>query len=50
MSTASWAPRARCARNGYKVWDVHSPFPMHGIDAIIGIRPTILPWLILAAG
>lgn len=35
---------------GYKVWDVHSPFPIHGIDAIIGIRPTILPWLVLCGG
>lgn len=35
---------------GYKVWDVHSPFPIHGIDSVIGIRPTILPWLILAGG
>jgi hypothetical protein len=35
---------------GYKTWDVHSPFPIHGIDAVIGIRPTILPWLVLAGG
>jgi hypothetical protein len=35
---------------GYKIWDVHSPFPIHGIDAAIGIRPTILPWLILGGG
>jgi len=35
---------------GYKIWDVHSPFPIHGIDAVIGIRPTILPWLVLGAG
>jgi hypothetical protein len=35
---------------GYKVWDVHSPFPIHGIDAVIGIRPTILPWLVLSGG
>jgi hypothetical protein len=39
------ARRVRAA--GYKVWDVHSPFPIHGIDAIIGIRQTILPWIIL---
>jgi Protein of unknown function (DUF3341) len=37
-------------KDGYKIWDVHSPFPIHGIDAIIGIRPTILPWLILGGG
>jgi Protein of unknown function (DUF3341) len=36
--------------DGYKVWDVHSPFPIHGIDAVIGIRPTILPWLVLCGG
>jgi hypothetical protein len=35
---------------GYKVWDVHSPFPIHGIDAVIGIRPTVLPWLVLGGG
>jgi hypothetical protein len=35
---------------GYKIWDVHSPFPIHGIDSVIGIRPTILPWIILCGG
>jgi hypothetical protein len=42
------AARTRAA--GYKTWDVHSPFPIHGIDAVIGIRPTILPWLVLCGG
>jgi Protein of unknown function (DUF3341) len=42
------AKKTRAA--GYKVWDVHSPFPIHGIDAVIGIRPTILPWLVLGGG
>jgi ActD protein len=44
----SAARKTRAA--GYKIWDVHSPFPIHGIDAVIGIRPTILPWLILGGG
>ncbi|MFI5379159.1 MAG: DUF3341 domain-containing protein [Tepidisphaerales bacterium] len=35
---------------GYTRFDVHSPFPIHGIDAAMGIRPTILPWLVLLAG
>lgn len=35
---------------GYKHWDVYSPFPIHGIDAAMGIRPTILPWLVLCGG
>lgn len=35
---------------GFSRWDVHSPFPIHGIDPVIGVRPTRLPWLVLAAG
>ncbi|MGA2498105.1 MAG: DUF3341 domain-containing protein [Tepidisphaeraceae bacterium] len=35
---------------GYTRFDVHSPFPIHGIDVAMGIRPTILPWLVLLAG
>ncbi len=35
---------------GYKKWDCHSPFPVHGIDPAMGIRPTILPILIFGAG
>lgn len=35
---------------GYKKWDVHTPFPVHGMDEAMGIRPTILPWIVLGAG
>ena len=35
---------------GFTRWDVHSPFPIHGIDHVMGIRPTILPWLVLGGG
>lgn len=37
-------------RAGFTRWDVHSPFPIHGIDYAMGIRPTILPWIVLCAG
>jgi hypothetical protein len=37
-------------RAGFTRWDVHSPFPIHGIDYAMGIRPTILPWLVLGMG
>lgn len=42
------AKRVRAA--GFTRWDVHSPFPIHGIDPAMGTRPTILPWLVLGAG
>ena len=35
---------------GFKHWDVHTPFPVHGMDDAMGIRGTRLPWLILAGG
>lgn len=35
---------------GYKRWDTFTPFPIHGIEGAMGIRPTILPWLVLGAG
>lgn len=35
---------------GFTRWDVHSPFPIHGIDAAMGIRPTVLPWIVLCGG
>ena len=35
---------------GYRQMDVHSPFPIHGIDEALDIKPTILPWLVLGMG
>jgi hypothetical protein len=35
---------------GYLIWDVHSPFPIHGISKAMGLHPTILPWIALVHG
>ena len=35
---------------GYTKIDAHSPFPVHGIDDALGIKPTILPWIVLIMG
>ncbi len=40
----------RVRDEGFTRWDAHSPFPVHGIDRAMGIRPTLLPWLVLGAG
>ncbi|MCA8981000.1 MAG: DUF3341 domain-containing protein [Planctomycetes bacterium] len=40
----------RVREAGYQRFDAHSPFPVHGIDPVMGIRPTVLPWLVLGAG
>ncbi len=35
---------------GYTVWDVHTPFPVHGMDKAMGVKPTVLPWITLLHG
>ncbi len=42
------AKTARAA--GYTKMDIHSPFPIHGADEALGIKPTILPWIVLCMG
>jgi hypothetical protein len=42
------AQRVRDA--GYAKWDVHSPFPVHGMDKAMGIRKTRLPWFVFLCG
>ncbi len=40
----------RVREAGYQWWDCHTPFAVHGLDKAMGIRQTILPWLVLGAG
>jgi hypothetical protein len=35
---------------GYRYWDCHVPFPVHGLDKAMGVRRTILPVLVFGAG
>jgi hypothetical protein len=35
---------------GFQKWDVHTPCPIHGLDEAMGIRPTILPWIVFFGG
>jgi mono/diheme cytochrome c family protein len=50
-SSAALVAAAKQVRDaGYTRWDTHSPFPIHGIDQAMGIRPTRLPWVVLACG
>ena len=41
---------AKIRDNGYKHFDCHSPFPVHGMDAAMGIGPSKLGWLVALAG
>jgi hypothetical protein len=35
---------------GYKKWDVHAPFPIHGIEHAMGHKKTILPYIVFSVG
>lgn len=35
---------------GYTRWDVHTPFPVHGLNEAMGLRLTRLPWITFGAG
>ena len=47
------ALKAGCKRvreAGYSRWDAHTPYPVHGLDQAMGVRATILPWIVFIGG
>jgi hypothetical protein len=40
----------RLRAEGFDVGDVHSPFPVHGMEEALGMRPTRLAWATLVGG
>jgi hypothetical protein len=42
------AERVRDA--GYSRWDCCTPFPVHGLDKAMGVKPSVLPWAVLVIG
>ncbi len=35
---------------GYEKWDVHTPFPVHGMDRAMGLGDSPLGWIVLVMG
>ena len=35
---------------GFKHWDAHTPFPVHGLEKAMGLKPSKIPWIVLALG
>lgn len=35
---------------GFTRWDAHTPFPVHGLEKAMGLKPSILPWIVLVTG
>lgn len=47
---AVMAAAEKVRAEGYKWWDVCTPFPVHGMDKAMGIKPTFLPVMVFAGG
>ena len=35
---------------GYSRWDVFTPFPVHGMDKVMGLKNSLVGWVALAGG
>ena len=35
---------------GFRNWDVHTPYPVHGMDAAMGLDDSRLGWIVLGCG
>ncbi len=35
---------------GYKRFDAHTPFAVHGLEQAMGLQPSRLPWVVLSGG
>ncbi len=35
---------------GYRRWDVFTPFPIHGMDKVMGYKNSLVGWVSLALG
>lgn len=35
---------------GFRTWDAHTPFPVHGLEKAMGLKPSRLPWIVLVTG
>jgi len=41
---------AEAHRNGFNIVDVFTPYPVHGMDRAMGLRPSFLTWVCFACG
>jgi mono/diheme cytochrome c family protein len=44
------AAAAKVRDAGYRDWDTFTPFPIHGMEKAMGIKMTILPWIVFFGG
>jgi hypothetical protein len=41
---------ARVRKAGWRRWDCHTPYPVHGLDEAMGVRESFIPFVTISAG
>lgn len=49
-SAAVYEAAKKTSQQGFKNWETYTPFPIHGMDQLQGIKPSIVPWATLIGG
>jgi len=49
-ATALYQAAEQVRDKGYRFWDVHSPFPIHGMNKAMGLRKSPLGYIIFCGG
>jgi hypothetical protein len=49
-ASALYKAAQKTRENGYKIWDVHSPYPIHGMDGAMGLGRSKLPFFVFFGG
>ncbi|MFO0828052.1 MAG: DUF3341 domain-containing protein [Phycisphaerales bacterium] len=49
-TAAVMAAAEKVKAEGFRYWDVCTPFPVHGMDKAMGIKPTVLPVVVFFGG
>ena len=39
-----------CRERGYEIVDVYAPYPVHGLDRAMGLKPSRIPWACFVLG
>jgi len=39
-----------CRERGYEIIDIYAPYPVHGIDRAMGVKPSRITWVCFALG
>jgi len=49
-ATAVYHASEKLRDAGFQRWDVHAPFPIHGLNEAMGLKRSVLPWFVFIGG